>query len=213
MYPISLIIVDDYEILRKGLKIILQSEQNFKIIGEASSGRDLMELVKKSKPDVIILDDYLPQESGIDICKELTKTYSDLKIIIMTDYPGKKETIVRAMMAGAKGFLVKNVELAELKRSIKVIARGDTVLDSQVAARLIDKIKKGPNKESPSYEFTEQHLNIARLVAQGLTNKKIAENLCLSENTVKFHLKRIMRRLQVSNRVNLVAKLIEENII
>ncbi|WP_092482454.1 LuxR C-terminal-related transcriptional regulator [Desulfoscipio geothermicus] len=125
----------------------------------------------------------------------------------------QKEAIVRAMMAGAKGFLVKNVELSELKRSIRAVARGETVLDSQLAARLIDKLKEEPDGDSPPLLLTEQHITIAKLVARGLTNREIAEQLFLSENTIKFHVQNMMRKLDVHNRVAMVTKLIQSNML
>lgn len=117
------------------------------------------------------------------------------------------------MMAGAKGFLVKNVELSELKRSIRAVARGETVLDSQLAARLIDKLKEEPDGDSPPLLLTEQHITIAKLVARGLTNREIAEQLFLSENTIKFHVQNMMRKLDVHNRVAMVTKLIQSNML
>lgn len=214
MNTISLIIVDDHEIVREGLKLALQSEPDFNVIGEASNGRDLLKLVENTRPDVILLDDRMPQESGIEICKSLTKIYKELKIIILTAYTEQQESVVQAMMAGAKGFLIKNVEISELKRVIRAVVRGETVLDSQVAACLVEKLKEASNKESsPSLLITEQQLTIAKLVAQGLTNREIAEQLYLSENTIKFHIQKIMHKLDVHNRITMVTKLIQENII
>lgn len=213
MNTISLIIVDDHEIVRKGLKLTLQCEPDFKIIGEAPNGKELLKLVEITCPDVILLDIRMPQESGIDICRTLTKLYPDLKIIILTAYAEQEEFIVQAMMAGAKGFLVKNVEISELKRAIRSVGKGETVLDPQVAARLVEKLKEVPHRDPPSFLLTEQQLTIARLVAQGLTNREIAEQIFLSENTIKFHIQNIMRKLNVHNRITLVTKLIQENII
>lgn len=214
MHKIMLVIVDDHEIVREGLKLALQCESDFEIIGQASNGKDLMKLLNIVYPDVILLDERMPEASGIDICKILTKSHPDIKIIILTAYAEQEKTIVQAMMAGAKGFLVKNVELFELKRSIRAVARGETVLDSQLTVHLVDKLKEGgSNKDSQSLILTEQHIVIARLVAQGLTNREIAEQLYLSENTIKFHVQNMMRKMDVHNRVALVAKLIQSNIL
>ena len=206
MSTVSLIIVDDHEIVREGLRLTLQSEQDFKVIGEAASGKELLKLVKSTRPDVVLLDERMPEERGIDICKRLTKQYPGIKIIILTAHAEQEDTIVQAMMAGAKGFLIKNVGIAELKRSIRAVVRGETVLDSQVAATIVNKLKQPTNKDS----LTKQQLAIANLVAQGLTNREIAEQLFLSENTIKFHIQNIMRKLDVHNRIALVAKLMQE---
>ncbi|MBO8137659.1 MAG: response regulator transcription factor [Desulfotomaculum sp.] len=213
MNAISLIIVDDHEIVREGLKLTLQGEPDFNVIGEASSGRELIKLIKTTRPDVVLLDERMPEERGIDICRTLTKLYPDIKIIILTAYAEQEDYIVQAMMAGAKGFLIKNVEIFELKRAIRAVVRGETVLDSQVAASIVNKLKEVPNKNSSLSLLTEQQISIAKLVAQGLKNREIAEQLYLSENTIKFHIQNIMRKLNVNNRIALVAKLLEKDII
>ncbi|SHE66282.1 response regulator transcription factor [Desulforamulus putei] len=213
MNAISLIIVDDHEIVREGLKLTLQREPDFNVVGEASSGRELIKLIKTTCPDVVLLDERMPEERGIEICRTLTKLYPDLKIIILTAYAEQEDYIVQAMMAGAKGFLIKNVEIFELKRAIRAVVRGETVLDSQVAASIVNKLKEVPNKNSSLSLLTEQQISIAKLVAQGLKNREIAEQLYLSENTIKFHIQNIMRKLNVNNRIALVAKLLEKDII
>lgn len=213
MKPISIMIVDDHEIVREGLKLTLQGESDFRVIGEASNGADLFKLVETSQPDVILLDERMPQERGIDICKILTRHQPDIKIIILTAYAEQEESIVQAMMAGAKGFLIKNVEISELKRAIRAVVRGETVLDSQMAECVVKKLKEAPNRDYTPFVLTEQQRAIAELVAQGLTNREIAEQIFLSENTIKFHIQNIMRKLEVHNRIALVAKLLQERIL
>lgn len=215
MGAISIIIVDDHAIVREGLKLTLQSESDFKVIGEASNGKHLLKLLKTLNPDVILLDERMPKERGIDVCRSLTKTNPDFKIIILTAYTEQEDSIVQAMMAGAKGFLIKNVEISELKRSIRAVVRGETVLDPQVAASIVNKLKEVPNNDSATSQttLTEQQLSIAGLVAKGLTNREIGEQLYLSENTIKFHIQNIMRKLDVPNRIALVAKLIQQGVI
>lgn len=209
MNNISIIIVDDHEIVREGLKLTLQ--RDFNVIGEASSGKDLIKLIKTIHPDVILLDERMPEERGIDVCRTLTKLYPDINIIILTAYAEQEEYIVQAMMAGAKGFLIKNVEIFELKKAIRAVVRGETVLDSQVAASIVNKLKEVPNKNSIPSLLTEQQMSIAKLVAKGLTNREIGEKLFLSENTIKFHIQNIMRKLDVHNRIALVSRLLERN--
>ncbi len=212
MNYISIIIVDDHEIVREGLRLTLQNEPDFKIVGEAANGKELLKQIKNSAPDVILLDERMPDASGIDICRRLTKHNPHLKIIILTAHAEQEDSIVQAMMAGAKGFLIKNVEISELKKAIRAVARGETVMDSQVAACIVNKLRQANNPKSLPV-LTEQQLIIAKLVAEGLTNREIAEQLYLSENTIKFHIQNIMRKLEVHNRIAMVAKLIQEGII
>lgn len=206
MHTISLIIVDDHEIVREGLRLTLQGEEDFEVVGEAASGKDLLKLLNSTRPNVILLDERMPEERGIDICKKLTKLDPEIKTIILTAHAEQEESIVQAMIAGAKGFLIKNVGISELKKAIRAVVRGETVLDSQVASSIVNKLKQTPNKDS----LTKQQLAIANLVAKGLTNREIAEQVFLSENTIKFHIQNIMRKLDVHNRIALVAKLMQE---
>lgn len=215
MSTISLVIVDDHEIVREGLRLTLQKESDFNVIGEAANGRELLQLIKNTRPDVVLLDERMPKERGIDICRKLVKLYPDIKIIILTAYAEQEESIVQAMIAGAKGFLIKNVEITELKRAIRAVVRGETVLDSQVVACVVNKLKQpaNDNKDYTVSLLTKQQHAIATLVAQGLTNREIAEQLFLSENTIKFHIQNIMRKLEVHNRIALVTKLIQEGML
>ncbi|MDO7787849.1 response regulator transcription factor [Desulforamulus aquiferis] len=213
MDKITITIVDDHEIVREGLRLTLQGEPDFEVIGEASNGKELLRQIKVSRPDVILLDERMPEERGVEICKKLTKLYPELKIIILTAYAEQEESIIQAMMAGAKGFLIKNVEISELKRAIRAVVRGETVLDSQMAACIVKKLKEVPSQEFAQPLLTEQQLDIARRVAEGLTNREIAEQLYLSENTIKFHIQNIMRKLDVHNRIALVTKLIQDGVI
>ncbi|AEG61202.1 response regulator transcription factor [Desulforamulus ruminis] len=213
MKAISIIIVDDHEIVREGLKLTLQREPDFDVIGEASGGKELLELIRTKQPNVILLDERMPEERGIEICRTLTKLYPEIKTIILTAYAEQEDYIVQAMMAGAKGFLIKNVEIFALQRAIRAVVRGETVIDSQVAACIVNKLKDVPNQHETPSPLTEQQIAIARFVAKGLTNREIAEQLYLSENTIKFHIQNIMRKMEVHNRIVLVAKLLEKGII
>lgn len=213
MNKISIIIVDDHEIVREGLKLTLKDEPDFQVVGELSNGRDLIKLIKSTRPDVILLDERMPRERGTDICRSLTKLYPELKIIILTAYAEQEESIIQAMMAGAKGFLIKNVEISELKRAIRAVVRGETILDPQMTNCIVKKLKEIPRQDYSNPLLNKQQVTISKLVAQGLTNREIAEMLHLSENTIKFHIQNIMRKLDVHNRITLVAKLIQEDII
>ncbi|MCL6558719.1 MAG: response regulator transcription factor, partial [Firmicutes bacterium] len=124
MQVISLIIVDDHEIIREGLKAALQKDPGFQIAGEAACGRELLQLLKATTADVVLLDDRLPGESGIDLCARLTGQYPALKVIILTAYGEQRDSVVKAAMAGARGFLLKNVPLPELRHAIRSVAKG-----------------------------------------------------------------------------------------
>ncbi|MCS5695039.1 response regulator [Desulfofundulus thermocisternus] len=210
MQAISLIIVDDHEIIREGLKAAFQKDPDFQIAGEAACGRELLQLLKTTTADVVLLDDRLPGESGIDLCASLTRQYPTLKVIILTAYGEQRDSIVKAATVGARGFLLKNVPLPALRHAIKSVARGEVVIDPQVAIHLIASLKEmPPAKATPTSLLTPQQEAIARLVAQGFTNREIAQQLYLSTNTVKFHVQNLLRKLEVRNRVALANKLQE----
>ena len=210
MQPIRIIIVDDHEVVRKGLKSCLQEEPDFFVTGEAGDGAGLDELIQNTVADVILLDDRLPGDRGINICAGLTKRYPNLKVIILTAYAEHKSSIPQAVIAGAKGFVMKNTRLCDLKRAIRAVAGGDTVLDPKATEHLVDCYKEmHSSKNAPgSSTLSEQQMAVARLVAQGFTNREIAGQLFLSENTIKFHLQNIMHKLGAQNRTALVSKLL-----
>jgi two-component system, NarL family, response regulator DevR len=202
---IRLLIIDDHEMVREGLKAMLTAEADFEIVGDAANAEQALELIERSRPDVILLDVRLPGESGIDVCRTVTERYPETAVIILTTFTD--ETLVaQCIQAGARGFIVKDIERFDLKRSIRAVARGEAAIDPKAAVAVLAQLRRAPQvKQEPSLELlSPQQIVILRLVAQGLSSREIATQLYLSENTVKGYVQEILHRLGVKNRTEAV---------
>lgn len=202
---IRLLIIDDHEMVREGLKAMLTAEADFEIVGDAANAEQALELIERLRPDVILLDVRLPGESGIDVCRTVTERYPETAVIILTTF--SDETLVaQCIQAGARGFIVKDIERFDLKRSIRAVARGEAAIDPKAAVAVLAQLRRAPQvKQESSLELlSPQQIVILRLVAQGLSSREIATQLYLSENTVKGYVQEILHRLGVKNRTEAV---------
>lgn len=202
---IRLLIIDDHEMVREGLKAMLTAEADFEIVGDAANAEQALELIEHLRPDVILLDVRLPGESGIDVCRTVTERYPETAVIILTTFTD--ETLVaQCIQAGARGFIVKDIERFDLKRSIRAVARGEAAIDPKAAVAVLAQLRRAPQvKQEPTLELlSPQQIVILRLVAQGLSSREIATQLYLSENTVKGYVQEILHRLGVKNRTEAV---------
>jgi len=202
---IRLLIIDDHEMVREGLKAMLTAEADFEIVGDAANAEQALEMIEHLRPDVILLDVRLPKESGIDVCRTVTERYPETAVIILTTFTD--ETLVaQCIQAGARGFIVKDIERFDLKRSIRAVARGEAAIDPKAAVAVLAQLRRAPQvKQEPSLELlSPQQIVILRLVAQGLSSREIAAQLYLSENTVIGYVQEILHRLGVKNRTEAV---------
>jgi two-component system, NarL family, response regulator DevR len=202
---IRLLIIDDHEMVREGLKAMLTAEPDFEIVGDAANSEQAFELIDRLHPDVILLDIRLPGVSGIEICRSVAERYPEIAVIIVTTYTD--ETLVaQCIQAGARGFIVKDIERFDLKRSIRAVARGEAAIDPKAAVAVLAQLRKSPQVEQEvnSIQLSPQQIVILRMVAQGLSSREIATQLYLSENTVKGYVQEILHRLSVKNRTEAV---------
>lgn len=203
---IRLVIIDDHEMVREGLKAMLVTEPDFHIVGDAADAQQALLLIEQTKPDIALLDVRLPGGmSGIEACRIITKRYPNTAVIILTTFTDE-ELIAQCIQAGARGFIVKDVERFDLKRSIRAVARGEAAIDSKAAVSILARLRRASSVESasPPEPLSAQQLVILRLVAQGLSSREIASQLYLSENTVKGYVQDILHRLNVKNRTEAV---------
>jgi len=202
---IRLLIIDDHEMVREGLKAMLTAEADFEIVGEAANAEQAYELIARLHPDVILLDIRLPGVSGIEVCRTVTEHYPETAVIILTTFTD--ETLVaQCIQAGARGFIVKDIERFDLKRSIRAVARGEAAIDPKAAVAVLAQLRRAPQvSDEPSPEpLSPQQIVILRLIAQGLSSREIATQLYLSENTVKGYVQEMLHRLGVKNRTEAV---------
>jgi two-component system, NarL family, response regulator DevR len=202
---IRLLIIDDHEMVREGLKAILVAEPDFSIVGEAANAEQALELVERLRPDIALLDIRLPGVSGIEVCRTMTERYPQTAVIILTTFTDEN-LVAQCVQAGARGFIVKDIERFDLKRAIRAVARGEAAIDSKAAVAVLAQLRRAPkvNAEPFPEPLSSQQLVILRLVAQGLSSKEIATRLYLSENTVKGYVQEILHRLGVKNRTEAV---------
>jgi two-component system, NarL family, response regulator DevR len=202
---IRLLIIDDHEMVREGLKAMLVAEPDFAIVGDAANAEQALEMIERLHPDVALLDIRLPGISGIDLCRTVTSQYPQTAVLILTTFTDES-LVAQCIQAGARGFLVKDIERFDLKRSIRAVARGEAVIDPKAAVAVLAQLRRAPQvSQEPSPEpLSTQQIVILRLIAQGLSSREIATQLYLSENTVKGYVQEILHRLGVKNRTEAV---------
>jgi DNA-binding NarL/FixJ family response regulator len=184
---------------------MLVTEPDFQIVGDAADAQQALLLIEQTKPDIALLDVRLPGMSGIEACQIITRRYPDTAVIILTTFTDE-ELIAQCIQAGARGFIVKDIERFDLKRSIRAVARGEAAIDPKAAVAVLARLRRTTPIEpvnSPE-PLSAQQLVILRLVAQGLSSREIATQLYLSENTVKGYVQDILHRLNVKNRTEAV---------
>ena len=200
-----LLIIDDHEMVREGLKAMLVTEPDFEIVGGASNARQALEMIEQLHPDVVLLDVRLPDVSGVEVCRTLTEHFPEIGVIMLTTFTDE-QVIAQCIQAGARGFIIKDVERFDLKRSIRAVARGEAAIDPKAAVAMLAQLRRTPSVsvEPTSEALSAQQLVILRLVAQGLSSREIGVQLYLSENTVKGYVQEILHRLNVKNRTEAV---------
>jgi two-component system response regulator DevR len=202
---IRLLIIDDHEMVREGLKAMLVAEPDFAIVGDAANAEQALEMIERLSPDVALLDIRLPGVSGIDLCRTVASQYPQTAVLILTTFTDEN-LVAQCIQAGARGFIVKDIERFDLKRSIRAVARGEAVIDPKAAVVVLAQLRRAPqvNQESSPEPLSTQQIVILRLIAQGLSSREIATRLYLSENTVKGYVQEILHRLGVKNRTEAV---------
>jgi DNA-binding NarL/FixJ family response regulator len=201
--PIRLVLVDEHAILREGLRSVLERERDLVIVGEASSEAEGETVVGKLAPDVVLMDLKLSAGSdydGLSLCAKLSSRYPDMGLLVLTTFLDE-DLVVRAVHAGARGYVVKDVDTTELVRAIRAVSVGQSAFDSRSAAAVVRSLS---GRGSPQQQLTDRELEVLRLLAAGLSNNMIGEKLYISATTAKFHVSNIMRKLEVSRRAEAV---------
>lgn len=202
----KILIVDDHEVVRLGLKSMLENYPGFEVIGEAGSAREAIQQVNLHNPDIVLMDIRLPGTSGIDATSEITARHPKVKVIMLTSY-AEDEMLFSAIKAGASGYVLKQVNLEDLVKSIQAVARGEAALDPAVTQRIFQEVRKAVKEEEASAfsSLSQQEKMVLKLVAEGRTNREIAQKLYLGEGTVRNYVSSILSKLNVSNRAEAAA--------
>jgi DNA-binding NarL/FixJ family response regulator len=197
---IRVLIVDDHEMVREGLMAMLQPEPDFDVVGQTGRGGGVVELVEATRADVVLLDARLPDVSGVEVCRRLNHSHPEVSVVILTTYTDP-DLVQECIQAGARGYVVKDVERFSLKESIRAVYRGQAVLAPQVAGHVIAGARTRQQTGSRRAALSASQVAILRLISRGHSNREIAAEVHLSENTVKTHVQEIFRKLGVRNRV------------
>jgi DNA-binding NarL/FixJ family response regulator len=207
---IRIAIVDDHEMVREGLRTMLQSEPDFDIVAESGSAEGIVELVDRARPDVVLLDARLPGVGGAETCRLLAASHPEASVIIVSTF-SDEELVDECIAAGAKGYLVKDIERFSLNESIRAVHRGEGAVSPTVAARVLKRLRGDePGDASTDPRLSDNQRRILRLIAEGFSNREIASAIHLSENTVKSHVQEIFRKLHVRNRVEAAVRACKE---
>jgi two-component system NarL family response regulator len=213
--PIRVAVVDDQELFRRGLTMLLGVEEDIEVVGEAGDGVAATELAATAVPDVILMDVRMPKRSGIEACGSIKDVAPSAKIIMLT-VSDEEADLYDAVKNGASGYLLKDSSIDEVAQAIRVVADGQSLISPSMAVKLLDEFKqmtRSDRQQVPTPRLTERELEVLKLVAQGLNNREIAKRLFISENTVKNHVRNILEKLQLHSRMEAVMYAVREKLL
>ncbi len=202
----AILLVDDHEVVRLGLKSLLEHSDKFEVVAEAGTAKDAVRMVEKYHPDVVLMDIRLPGVSGIDACQEITERWPDVRVVILTSY-AEDEMLFSAIRAGASGYVLKQIGAEGLITAIEAACRGEALLDPAVTQRVFQEVRRAVKEEEAAAfaNLSQQEKYVLALVSEGKTNREIAEALFLGEGTVRNYVSSILSKLGVSNRAEAAA--------
>ena len=201
MTTIRVFLLDDHEIVRRGLRELLSTEPDIEVVGESGSAREALRRIPALKPDVAVLDGRLPDGSGVEVCRAIRSRFPEINALILTSFDDE-EALFSAIMAGAQGYLLKQIRGGDLIHAVREIAAGRSLLDPAVTGRVLDRVRGGSPPTDPRMaSLSDQERRILELVTEGLTNRQIGEHMHLAEKTVKNYVSTVLRKLGLERRV------------
>jgi DNA-binding NarL/FixJ family response regulator len=192
-------LLDDHEIVRRGLRELLEQEPDFEVVGEAGTAEEALQRVPPTRPDVALLDVRLPDGDGIEVCREIRSAHPEIRCLMLTSF-ADDEALFSAIMAGASGYLLKQVKGNDLVDAIRRVGNGESLLDPAMTARVLERIRAGAEPRDELAGLTEQERRVLDLIAEGLTNRQIGERMFLAEKTVKNYVSNLLAKLGMSRR-------------
>ncbi len=199
MGPITVYLLDDHEVVRRGLRGLLEAEADIRVIGESGTAHAALREVRALRPDVAVLDVRLPDGSGIEVCRELRSSSSEVHTLILTTYDDD-EALFAAIMAGASGYLLKIITGSDIVSAVRRVSAGQQLIDPALTSRVLERVRQGPSEVPALAELSEQEHNVLKLIAEGKTNRQIASAMFLSEKTVKNYVSSILTKLGLESR-------------
>ena len=203
--PVRVFLLDDHDIVRRGMRDLLEAEGDIRVVGEAATAAEAMARIPAVRPDVAVLDVRLPDGDGVTVCRDLRAALPDLRCLMLTSF-ADDEALFDAILAGASGYVLKQVRDADILGAVRTVAEGGSLLDPKTTARVMERLRSAAEKpDDPLAGLTEQQRTILGLIGEGLTNRQIGERMFLAEKTVKNHVTRLLDKLGMQRRTQAAA--------
>jgi DNA-binding NarL/FixJ family response regulator len=197
--PVRVFLLDDHEVVRRGLRDLLEAAGGLEVVGEAGTADEALRRIPPTRPDVAIVDVRLPDGNGVDVCREIRSAHPEVQCLILTSF-SDDEALFQAIMAGAAGYLLKQIRGTDLVDAVRRVAEGQSLLDPAVTARVLDRLRTPPADDERLARLTDQERRILDLIAEGLTNRQIAQRIHLAEKTVKNYVSNLLAKLGMERR-------------
>jgi len=206
-----ILLVDDHEIVRRGLVDIIATSTDLAVAGECTGDQDLLQCVQRIQPDLVLLDVRMPETSGVVLCERILAQWPDMKVVMLSTF-ADEDAIQRCLLAGARGYLLKDIDGPKLLEQLRAALRGEIVLDPKAVRTVVGEMRRMA-EEAIMDRPTEREREVLREVALGLTTREIARDLVLGESTIKTHIQSLMRKLNASNRAELIANAMRHHLL
>jgi len=200
---VRVFLLDDHEVVRRGLRDLLEAEDDLEVVGEAGTAEEAYGRIPATRPDVAILDVRLPDGDGVEVCREIRSKHPEIACLMLTSF-ADDEALFSAIMAGAAGYVLKQVRGSDLVDGVRRVGRGESLIDPSLTTRVLDRLRHPPEADEPA-GLTDQERRILDLIAEGLTNRQIGEQLFLAEKTVKNYMSNLLAKLGMSRRAEAAA--------
>jgi DNA-binding NarL/FixJ family response regulator len=204
--PLRLLVVDDHEVVRQGLVALIDRREKFQVVAEAGTVEEALDAARRFQPDLVIMDVRLPDGSGIEACREIRAELPATRVVMLTSYPDE-EAVLSAIIAGASGYLLKQIRARDLVSALEAVGRGESLLDPAVTEKVLERVRRiaSGTYTDELAQLTAQEQKILQLVAEGKTNKEIASEVFLSDKTVKNYVSSILSKLNLQRRAQAAA--------
>ena len=196
---VRVFLLDDHEIVRRGVRELLEAEGDLEVVGEAGTAAEALARIPPTRPDVAVLDVRLPDGDGVEVCREIRSAHPEIHCLMLTSF-ADDEALFQAIVAGASGYVLKQIKGADVVEAVRAVASGRSLLDPSVTARVLERLRSGSDEDELLARLSPQERNILRLIADGLTNRQIAEEVHLAEKTVKNYVSNLLAKLGMERR-------------
>jgi DNA-binding NarL/FixJ family response regulator len=196
---VRVFLLDDHEIVRRGVRELLEAEGDLEVVGEAGTAAEALARIPPTRPEVAVLDVRLPDGDGVQVCREIRSAHPEIHCLMLTSF-ADDEALFQAIMAGASGYVLKQIKGADVVDAVRAVAAGRSLLDPSVTARVVDRLRNGQEEDELLARLSPQERNILRLIADGMTNRQIAEQVHLAEKTVKNYVSNLLSKLGMERR-------------